>query len=270
MVTAVSNDGQNVIDQETEVQSSPRLKIREVDSEAPVRWLKQGIEDFKKIPVASASLGMVYVVIGALLVWAAWGYPVFITSLAAAFLMIGPLVAVGFYCMSCQLESGKKPSMATGLASMGFNAISLCCFALVLGVLMGVWALVSAVSVALFFDNVTVTDNVLGTLLSQQNFIPFLFTYMITAVVIAAVAFSISVISAPLITNKKVDFVTAMITSVEAVRKNPSVMLSWALMIAAMIIVGFLAGFIGLAFTLPIVGHATWHAYKDLVESTDE
>ena len=263
MATVVSNSNE-VIGQD--VANIAQFEVQVVDSEAPIRWLRKGLADFKAMLIPSFSLGMVYVVLGALMIYLAWGYPIFITSLAAAFLMIGPVVAVGFYCMSCQTESGKKINMTSGLAAMAFNAWSLCCFALVLGVLMGAWGVVSAVSVALLFDNVTIADDILGTLLAQDNLVLFLMVYAVTAIIIAVIAFSISVISAPLITNKKVDFVTAMITSVEAVKKNPGVMLSWALMIAAMVLVGFLAGFIGLAVTLPIVGHASWHAYRELVK----
>lgn len=265
MVTTVSHDG-HAIQQDITENPTPQFKIRSVSSEAPVRWLKQGIADFKKIPSTSITLGMVYVVLGAFLIGMAWGYPIFITTLAAAFLMIGPIVAVGFYCMSCQIEHGEQPNIRKGLASMNNNSVSLIYFALVLGILMGIWALLSTITVALFFNNITIVGNTLETLMAQPNFLPFLGVYVVTAALVSAVAFAISVIAAPLITNKKVDFVTAMITSVRAVQQNPTALFSWAFMIAAMVLVGFLAGFVGLAITLPIVGHATWHAYRDLVE----
>ncbi len=246
------------------------FKVRKVDSGAPMRWLEKGLADFKAMLVPSLLMGMIYVVFGGILIWMAWEYPIFITTLAAAFLMIGPIVAVGFYNMSAELEKGNHPDMLSGTLSgikfIARNMVSLFSFALVLGVLMGVWALVSSVTVALFFDTIVIGKDWLSTLTSQNNLVPFFMVYLLSAVAIAIIAFSISVVAAPLITNRKVDFVTGMITSAEAVQANPAVMLTWALMIAGMVIVGFLAGFVGLAVTLPIIGHASWHAYCDLVQ----
>ena len=246
---------------------TPRLSVRKVDSEASMRWLNAGIKDFKASPGASIAYGLIYVVLGLVLAWLSWSNPIFITSLAAGFLIIGPIVAVGFYCMSRTLEQGGKPHFSQGLDGLRFNGVSLINFAMVLGVLIGVWAVISAVTVALFFDNVTVTDSALGTLMGHEQFVPFLLAWMLGGALIAVVAFSISVISVPLITDKKVDFVTAMITSVKTVMVNPGVMLSWAFILATLVFLGFIFGFVGLAITLPIAGHASWHAYRDLIET---
>ena len=244
---------------------APRFSVRKVDSEASMRWLNAGIKDFKASPAASIAYGMVYVVLGLILVWLSWENPIFITSLATGFLIIGPIVAVGFYCMSRTLEKGDTPHFAQGIDGLRFNGISLISFALVLGVLMGVWAVVSSVTVAMFFSNITVTENVMDTLIGHEQFVPFLFVWAISGALIASVAFAISVISVPLITDKKVDVVTAMITSVKAVTLNPGVMLSWAFILATLMFLGFIFFFVGLAIALPIAGHASWHAYRDLI-----
>ncbi len=243
----------------------PHLKVRTVDSESSMRWLNAGIKDFKASMGASITYGMIYVVLGLMLTAMAWNNPVFITTMAAGFLIIGPIVAVGFYCMSRTLEKGGKPRFSQGLDGLRFNAVSLVSFALVLGVLMGIWAVLSSVTVALNFGNITITDSLLNTLLSQEELVPFLFTWMLGGGLIAAVTFAISVVSVPLITDKRVDFVTAMITSVKAVMANPGVMLSWALILATLMFLGFIFFFVGLAITLPIAGHASWHAYRDLI-----
>ncbi|HPE60180.1 MAG TPA: DUF2189 domain-containing protein [Thiolinea sp.] len=247
------------------------LRIRTVSSDAPMRWLEKGVADFRAMLVPSFLTGMVYVIVGIVMMWAAWSYPIFVTTLAAGFLIIGPLVAVGFYCMSSELEKGNRPNMRVGTLLgwqfMKRNFVSLSSFAMMLAVLMGAWALVSAVTVALFMDSIVVGRDFLDTLIRQHNLVPFFLVYVLTGGVIAVIAFSISVIAAPLITDRQVDFVTAMITSVEAVKKNPKAMATWAFMIAAMVVLGFLFGVVGLAVTLPIVGHASWHVYRDLVEA---
>lgn len=246
-------------------EAPPRLVVRKVDSEASMRWLNAGIKDFKAAMGASMTYGMVYVVIGLILAWMTWEQPLFISSLVTGFLLIGPVVAVGFYCISRTLEQGGTPHFTQGIDGLRFNALGLASFALVLGVLMSIWAVLSSLSVALFFNNVTLTGNLLDTLLGQPNFIPFALVWALTGGAVAAVAFAISAVSVPLITDKRVDFMTAMITSVKAVLKNPGVMLSWAFILATLIFLGFIFFFVGLAIALPIAGHASWHAYRDLV-----
>jgi uncharacterized membrane protein len=250
---------------QTVINEAPRLIVRKVDSEASMRWLNAGIKDFKASPAASIAYGMIYVVLGLILAWLSWANPIFVTSLATGFLILGPIVAVGFYCMSRTLEQGNKPHFSQGIDGLRFNGVSLASFAMVLGVLMGIWAVISSVTVAMFFNNVTITDNWLDTLIGHEQFVPFLFVWALSGAIIAVVAFSISVISVPLITDKRVDVVTAMITSVKAVIANPGVMLSWAFILATLMFLGFIFFFVALAITLPIAGHASWHAYRDLI-----
>ena len=138
-------------------------------------------------------------------------------------------------------------------------------FALVLVFIVAAWAVIAGVLIALFFNSITVSDDIVTTILSNEQMLPFALTYLVIALIFSIVTFSISVISVPLITNRRTDVVTAMSTSIKAVRKNPLVMLSWALMVSSLIIVGAYFFYIGLAITLPIVGHASWHAYRDLV-----
>jgi len=82
---------------------------------------------------------------------------------------------------------------------------------------------------------------------------------------IAQIAFSISVVSIPMLLHRKVDVITAITTSLRVVLKNPIPMLIWAIIIVTLINLGFVLAFIGLAVTLPVIGHASWHAYRDLV-----
>lgn len=253
------------IDHNVVMTEAPRLIVRKVDSDASMRWLNAGIKDFKASPGASITYGMIYVVLGLVLAWLSSANPIFVTSLATGFLILGPIVAVGFYCMSRTLEQGNTPHFSQGIDGLRFNGVSLASFAMVLGILMGVWAVISSVTVALFFSNVTITDNLLDTLIGHEQFVPFLFTWGLSGALIAVVAFSISVVSVPLITDKKVDVVTAILTSLKAVRLNPGVMFSWALILATLMFLGFIFFFVALAITLPIAGHASWHAYRDLI-----
>jgi len=273
-MTALSEGEQkfdNTVTGETGVNPADQFNIRKLSSNAPMRWLEQGVKDYKALIVPSTTVGMVYVVLGFLLMWLGWEYPIFITSLGATFLIIGPLVAVGFYVMSYELERGHKlnfiEATQSSLAFMKGNAVSLFYFAMVLGVLMGVWALISALTAVAFLDTTVVRGDFLGTIMAQSNLFLFLLAYALGALLIAVVAFSISVITAPMLTHRKVDVVTAMMTSIDVIKKNPTVMFTWALMIAVMVFIGSALFFVGLAVTLPILGHASWHVYRDVLEN---
>jgi uncharacterized membrane protein len=244
---------------------TPKLKIRHVGSEASTRWLEKGIADFKTAPMVSFSYGMIYVLSGLVFAWLFWRTPQFIAAMAVGFLLIGPIVAVGFYCMSRSIEAGNKPSFSQGLNALRFNTISLISFALVLAILMGIWTVISSITIALSFGNITVGEDMFDTLINHNQPLPFLLAYFVGGGMIALVAFVISVVSVPLITDKKVDFVTAILVSMQAVRENLVPMISWAAIIVTLMLLGYLFFFVGLAVTLPIVGHASWHAYRDLV-----
>ena len=241
------------------------FKIRDVPSDLPIKWLKSGIDDFKKAPVVSFFLGMIYVLIGAFMLWLAWESPLYMTTLIASFLLIGPVVAVSFYCMSRTIEQGEKPTLRQGLEGLKFNAVSLISFSFVLAFIVGIWALIATIVTALYADSIAFGDDIWAALISHDQLLSFALIYIAIGAIFSVIAFSISVISVPLITNRKTDFVTAMITSVKTVIKNPIAMLSWAFLIATMIFLGMLFFYVGLAITLPIIGHASWHAYRDLV-----
>lgn len=247
------------------VVETPKLKIRHVGSEASMRWLEKGIEDFKIAPMISLSYGMLYVLVGLALSWLSALAPLFTTAATAGFLMIGPLVAVGFYGISRRIETGGIPGFGQWLDALRFNVISLISFALVLAMLMAIWAIIGSITIALFFDNATVGEDMLDTLLNHDQLTPFLLAYFAGSGLITLVAFAISVVSVPLIIDKRVDFVTAILTSVQAVRENPVPMISWAAIIVTLIVLGYVFFFVGLAVTLPIVGHASWHAYRDII-----
>lgn len=251
--------------EETEVVATPSFRIREVSSSAPVVWFQKGLDDFKRAPSASMLYGLMYIVIGMLTIWLTWENPLYVATMVAAFLLIGPIVAVGFYCISRSLERGEVPTFTQGIDAFKFNAFSLISFALVLVFIVGVWAVIATVLTAVFFSSATVGDDIMSTILANEQILPFAISYILIGAVFAIVAFSISVISVPLITNRRTDFVTAMKTSVAAVRKNPVAMISWALMISMLIFLGMAFFYVGLAITLPIVGHASWHAYRELI-----
>jgi uncharacterized membrane protein len=230
-----------------------------------MRWLSKGIDDFKVSPMLSLAYGALYAVVGILLIWLTQRNPIYAFGLVTIFYLAGPVIAVGLYCMSRQIEAGDKPSYGSFFKSMSYNPLGIVGFSIVMGMLIVFWTIVAAALFAVFFDGMTVSDGAIATIMANDQVLPFALVMMFVGLLFAVVSFSISVISIPLMTHKKVDVVTAMMTSMRAVKENPVVMLTWGFAIVALTGLGFAFAFIGVAVTLPIIGHASWHAYRELV-----
>ncbi len=256
---------QNILHEEEEFDYSQKIEIRKVDSAAPMRWLSKGIKDFKTVPMLSLTYGFLYAAIGLILIWLTYKNPIYAFGLVTVFYLLGPVIAVGLYCISRHIEAGEIPSFDKGCKALCYNPVGILGFSIVIGMLVIFWILISGTLFAINFGSPNVGDGIFETLLANEESLRFMGLLALVGIAFSVVSFMISVISIPLMTHRKVDVVTAMITSVRAVKKNPVVMLAWAFAIVAMIGLGFAFFFVGVAVTLPIVGHASWHAYRELV-----
>ncbi len=172
---------------------------------------------------------------------------------------------MGLYELSRRREQGKTPHLLPTLTVWKRNAGNIGIFAVVLGVVFLVWARASLIIFALFYtDEVPNLSGFLGQVLSLQN-LEFLAVYFGVGFVFATIAFAVSVVSIPLMLDRNQDAISAMLGSVGVLLRNPASMIVWALLIAGCTVAGFLSFHLGLVVLMPIVGHATWHAYRDLV-----
>lgn len=249
-----------------EIEHKVMPEVRAVSTEAPMRWLKAGIADMKKVPAASLTYGLIFTVLGAIMMYGVMAKPIFVISLITGFMLVGPFVAVGLYDLSRRIGAGEKPTLAHALGSLRRNSLGLALFALVLGLIMVFWTRSAAIMTAIFFNDVTLATEGWAALFTSEQSLPFLLSFIGFGGLLAVVAFSISVVSIPMLIDRKVDVITAVVTSLKAVVKNPAPMAAWAFMIAFVIALGVLALYVGLIVALPIIGHASWHAYKDIVE----
>jgi uncharacterized membrane protein len=131
------------------------------------------------------------------------------------------------------------------------------------------WQMLSALLFAFHYDGVADHGDVLSlanSLFLSGASLGFLASYLVLGGVLAALVFAISAVSVPLLMDRKVDVVTAMATSVSAVRANLPIMMVWAALIVLLTGIGFATMMVGLIVIVPLLGHATWHAYKALVE----
>ena len=239
--------------------------IRQIKVHNILLWLQSGLNDLRQAKLSSLFYGAVFASAGllmhAVLFEASW----LLSALTTGFLLVGPFLAMGLYDLSRRIELGEPPSLIPSLFCWRNNLINVGIFAGLLVVVLLVWARASLVIFAIFFQGglPSFMDIVQAVFAFKQP--TFALVYFAVGGFFAAFVFSISIIAIPLMADRNTDAVTAAIASLITVVRNPLPMLLWAITIVSLVALGFATHFIGLIFTMPIIGHASWHAYRDLV-----
>lgn len=244
--------------------------VRQIAIADIVEALGRGLRDFQGAPLYGLVFGALYAIGGILIVLSltALGMVYLAYPIAAGFALVGPFVAIGLYQVSRARENGETPtfrmiwSTMRSRSEIGWMAfVTLFIFImwmyqvrLLLALLLGINA-----SFASLRDFVTI-------LLTTNEGLAFLAIGNVVGAVLSFVLFSLTVVSFPLLLDRDVDFVTAMITSLRAVANNPGPMIVWAATVVFLLIVSALPFFAGLVVTLPVLGHTTWHLYRRVVE----
>jgi uncharacterized membrane protein len=234
---------------------------KKLELSAPMKWLRLGWQDIKRAPIPSLSYGVLLVVLSYVLTYLAlaFGNLVVLLSMLSGFIFIGPVIAIGFYDISQQLQQDQEPTLGHALHTSMRHIGNEMLFATFLIVIFLVWA--RAVSIThIFFPALS------NPSLADQA--TFLLIGFAIGTLFAIFIFCISAFSLSMIMDRKADMVTAIVTSFNAVLRNKAVMLLWALLIAVAVIVGMVTAFIGLAITMPLIGHATWHAYRETIDAS--
>ncbi len=228
------------------------------------RALALGIADFKRAPVFGLAFSLVYVLGGLVLyaVFVAAGQSWWFIPVAVGFPLLAPFAATGLYEVSRRLEQG---------APLSWKAVAGCVLAqkdrqvpsmaMVIMLAFMFWVFVAHTIFALFFGLRPIESSILAMLMTGPGLMMLLVGGIIGGAM-AAVLFALTVVSLPLLLDRELDFITAMITSVKVVMVNPVTMLVWAMIIALLLFVGMLPAFLGLLIALPVLGHASWHLYR--------
>ncbi|TCS73048.1 putative membrane protein [Sulfuritortus calidifontis] len=241
--------------------------VYRVDWSRPFTWLREGLGDFGRNWMLSMSLGMVFSLFGYAVVSHFLYKSHLAMALTAGFLLIAPFLAIGFYGISCKLED-KAAGEDKAFACIRHNAASIGLFGLLLAFILSGWERLSAILVALMLrgDVVSLGPFSFSVLWAAEHW-QFVAAYVGFGAVLAALVFAISVISLPMMMDRTVDVVTAVITSLTVVRQNFVPMLVWAAIIVALTALGIATLFVGMVVIFPLLGHASWHAYRDLVQA---
>lgn len=245
-------------------------KVHLVGTDEPFRWLAAGWRDFRAAGIISLSQGLVFVAAGFLLTVAllAAGLMYLIAPLVAGFMLVGPALTVGFQGVSREREAGRKPSFAAAFLAWRANPAPLLGLGLMLVLFLIVWMRLAAMIFAVSFPFTTLSmQSLLNATLFTMEGITFLTIGTVVGAVMASIAFAFGAFSLPLLLDRKVGLLEAIATSAVAVVLNARTMAVWAGLIVLFTGAGLAAGYVGLAVTLPLIGHASWHAYRAVIRN---
>jgi uncharacterized membrane protein len=231
--------------------------------------LRDGIADFRRAPRHGLVLGAICAAIGIAILALLYvlGLPYLAYPLGAGFALVCPFLAAGLYEVSRRLETGQSLAASEIWAKVkGRSEIRWMGFATVFILIMWMYQVRFLMALFLGYSGMMATlGEFLRVVLTTTEGLTFLAVGNVVGAILSTILFSISVVAFPLVLDRDVDFVTAMITSVKAVAANPVPMAVFAAVIAAMLLLSALTGFLGLLVTLPVLGHATWHLYRRVV-----
>ena len=250
--------------------AGPMPAVRRIGFSDLKAALAEGIEDFRAMPTHVMFVIVLYPIVGLLIGAATFqsGLIPLLFPLASGFALVGPFAAIGMYELSRRRERGlntswthaydplrKRSMRAIGAVALLLAAIFLAWIVTAMGLY---WVLFDAQtpdSAAAFFEQVLTTKRGWG-LIVFGNLAGFAFSLL---------ALAVSVVSVPMLSERDVDPVTAVRTSIAVVQENPVTMVTWGFIVAALLVVGMVPLFVGLAIVLPVLGHATWHLYRRAV-----
>jgi uncharacterized membrane protein len=240
------------------------VPLRTLRPSSVLRWLRLGWADFLRAPAIGLFYGACFAGMGWLLVWLFRSAPAYTLALSAGFLLLGPFLCLGLYDASARLERGEAASLGASLVAWRTRTGTLAIFGGVLLILEMLWGRASLVVFAVSFDGMPDFKGSLLALLDPEN-LGFIVTYLAVGALFASVIFAVSVVAMPMILDRQTDAITAGLTSLRLCLTQPGVMLLWGATLTTLVVLAMLPGFAGLLVVGPVLGHASWHAYREAV-----
>ena len=256
---------------ETQAVAAPRgPRVRQVATDRPWVWLTAGWQDLQATRPIALAYGGALTLAGWVLVLLFFeaGTPWAILPATAGFFLIAPLLAAGLYETSRLRQLGQSPTLADAWAGVRRNGAQIAFMGVVLLMIHLVWVRIAGLLFAVFFGlnfSPSLGDLPLA-LLRADDFLVFLVIGTGFGFVLAAATFAVSAVSIPMIVDKpEITALEAITVSIQAVLENWRPMALWAALIVVFTGLALVPFFLGLVLVLPLIGHATWHAYKDIV-----
>jgi len=236
------------------------LPCKELDLSDPFKWLSLAYRDWRQAKGLASLYGVVFALIPMIITFLVGvsGWHVVIFPALICFMLLGPYLAASLYDISREIEHHHKPSLAHCAKAIKRNAVNEWAFGVLLLVLMIFWLRIASILHVLYPPYLE--PNLI-------NLLPFILAGTAVGVILLGIVFMISAFTQPILMDRRVDLATALLTSINAVWLNKTVMLIWAGIILLTVVIGFLTAFIGFIFLMPIIGFASWHAYIDCIET---
>jgi uncharacterized membrane protein len=242
------------------------VEIRRVEAMRAVVWLQRGWDDFKHMKAASLGHGALITALGAILLMLGSSHPYLVAAAISGYLLVGPIMTTGLCELSRRRAGGEKIGFDESLHGMTRNPEGLAYFGIVLALIAIAWFVLSGVVLqsVLHTSAPSLGDALWGSL-SDDVSRPQVIAYISSGAVLAAVVFMLSVVAVPLIIDRHASALDAMWISVKVTFWNLPAMIVWAALIVALTVIGFAPFLLGMIIVAPVLGHATWHAYRDLI-----
>ena len=247
--------------------------INTVTLGAPFGWLQRAWSDLWKAPFACLAYGLMLAIASACLVtWMlASGGALLAVIVTCGFVFVAPLLAMGFYEAGRLLSLNRKPTLGDLIFVRSAFRNDIAYLGLALVMIFFIWGEIARIVYGLSTNRLHRTaDELIAFALGTPEGHGMLISGTIIGAAIAYLTYCIVVVSIPMLLGRDSDFFVATVTSVRAVTRNPGPMALWALIIAALTAFSVVTAFVGLIITFPVLGLASWHAYRDLVVSAPE
>jgi uncharacterized membrane protein len=253
--------------------------IRSLTLTQPLAWLAAGWRDLRRCPALSLLHGLVAALFGAALLTFADHSFWFLAGAFSGFLMVAPILATGLYAMSRALELGQSADLAL-LMKTWLNwergrmqpwsqaQWALVKFGVLLAAVSTLWVIASA-AVLLYLSPHPISnmkDFLESVVLAREGFV--LETWLALGGVLAAPIFACTVVTVPMLLDREVSLRTAMATSFQVVASQPLPMAIWGALLLVLTLLGFVSALMGLVLVMPVLGHASWHAYRDVLDAS--
>ncbi len=232
------------------------VACNQLETTAAIGWLVKGWQDFKQAPKESLSYGGIIVIASWVISLTAYHYHSIMLALVmmSGFIFIAPVMSLGLYSIARQLKRGYKPRLSVSFIHGKNRYSDLLIYAGVLMIIFLVW--VRAASMIHIFFPATSNPEIVDLLL-------FLTIGSMVGSIFATITFAASAFSLPMLMDKKVDMITAVVSSINAVLRNKKALLFWVFLIVLLLTIGMLTAFLGFFIIMPVLGYASWHAYRD-------
>ncbi len=239
--------------------------IRQVAFEHLGQWIYRGWRDMVRTGWPSYLHGLVVFVLSLITLRVALTDPFLLPGIASAFVLIGPILATGLYGISRRLEAGHAGTLRDALCAWRTASRCLWRFSLLLLLIGALWVGISALLFKLFVK-IEINDlhDFLRYVLAQETEHFILWT--LAGGLLAALVFAMTVVAVPLLLDRDVNTGTAVLASIRAVGENPAPMLFWAGFIGLATAISMATAMAGFLILYPLMGHASWHLYRDVVE----